>query len=254
MVVLILFVAQVAIGVAVSLVYDVPVSWSLWYAIVLPVVHIGLGSALAALHKLFLNTDTGEHLSRVNIANVLSMIRVSSSPTLLWLVLIASEYPVVPVLVPLAALVFLTDLLDGQISRRTHQTTRIGRYLDSTSDYTVLFIVAVALVAYQLISLWLFVVLMLRFGLQVVGQVVLFVAQKWKIDFRTSFLGKASVFTVMTVFALALLGLLDVLPQWYTTLLTAAEYVTGAIAVVSLAEKVFLFTVDARNVPERKRS
>jgi phosphatidylglycerophosphate synthase len=242
-----LFAVQLAISLSVIFGYGVSWSESTWYLIVTPVLHGAVAVVLASLSKLWVNVDTDEELSRVNVANALSIARVSSAPTLLWLVLIARSYAVVPVLVPLAAVVFLTDLLDGQISRRTRQITRIGRYLDSSSDYTVLFIVAVALVSYDLIALWLFVIVMLRFGLQLLGQVALFIMQRMRIQFRTSFLGKASVFAVMFFFALSLLRLLDGLPGWFDVLYTGAEYLVAAIAVVSLAEKAFLFVVDARN-------
>lgn len=242
-----LFAAQVTIAAGIVAIYSMPGRVAPWYLIALPLIHLLMGGVLAALSDLFVKVDTGELLSRVNFANLLSLIRVSSAPTILWLVLVARSTPVAPVLVPLAALVFLTDLLDGQISRRTHQITKIGRFLDSSSDYIVLFVVSVALVSYDLISLWLFFVLMLRFGLQIVGQVVLFVAQRMRIQFRTSFLGKASVFAVMTLFALSLLALVEGIPGWFATVQRVAEYVTAAIAVVSLVEKGYLFVVDAKN-------
>ena len=243
-----LFAVQVVVFAGIVFGYGIERHVAIWYLIALPLIHALMGGVLAPLHKLFVLTENGKALSRVNIPNLLSMIRISSGPTILWLVLLADTYPVAPVLVPLAALVFLTDLLDGQISRRTHQITKIGRFLDSSSDYIVLFIVAVALCSYDLISDWFFAIVMARFGLQLVGQAVLFVAQRMKIQFRTSFLGKASVFAVMTLFALSLLSLVQGMPPWYATVRNVGEYITAAIVVVSLGEKVFLFSVDAKNV------
>lgn len=241
-----LFVAQSALVAAVGFGWGIDWRSIRWFLLLMPVFHLVLAVVLAALHKLFYNVDTGEQMRRVNLPNLLSMVRVSSTPTILLLVLLADSYSVVPVLVPLTALVFLTDLLDGQISRRAHQTTRIGRFLDSSSDYTVLFVSSIALAWYNLISGWLFIIVLLRFGLQLVGQAILFVAQRMKLHFRTSFLGKASVFLVMTLFALALLRLVPKMPAWYETVYELAEYVTAVVAVVSLGEKAFLFTVDAR--------
>ncbi|MFW6288905.1 MAG: CDP-alcohol phosphatidyltransferase family protein [Spirochaetota bacterium] len=245
--VLILLLVQSAIFIGVTLIYGVDPNLSRWYVVAMPLFHIFTGVLLTSLKKLFYNVDTGERLTRINFANLLSLIRVSSSPTLLWLVLIARYHDVGPIVVPLTAIVFLTDLLDGQISRRTRQVTQIGRFLDSSSDYTVLFVVAVALVSYNLISMWLFVVAIARFGLQLLGQMVLFVMQRGKLHFRTSFLGKLSVFVFMTVFALSLVQMVQNLPNWYEPLFAAAEYVAGALAVISLVEKAYLFAVDARN-------
>ena len=245
--ILMLFLFQMAIFISVTTAYGVSLRRSGWYLIATPLFHLITGALLTALHRLFENVDTGEKLARVNFATLLSLIRVSSSTTLLWLVLIARDFDMVPIVVPLTALVFLTDLLDGQISRRTRQVTRIGRFLDSSSDYTVLFVVAIALVIYQLIPVWLFVIAMMRFGLQLLGQAVLLAMQRWTIRFRTSFLGKASVFVFMTVFALSLLRLLPDLPDWYGSAFRVAEYVAAILAIVSLTEKVFLFAGDARN-------
>ncbi|MFW5683555.1 MAG: CDP-alcohol phosphatidyltransferase family protein [Spirochaetota bacterium] len=245
--VLALFALQGAVATAVVLGYGPSADQTLWYVGVMPTLHLIMGIVLASLSKLFFNVETGAALSRVNVANVLSMVRVSSAPTLLWLVLLARTYPLVPIVVPLASLVFLTDLLDGQISRRTRQITKIGQYLDSSSDYTVLFVVAIALVSYDLVSAWLFTIVMLRFGLQIVGQVTLFIIQGMQIHFRTSFLGKASVFAVMTFFALSLVRLVRTLPNWFETVSAVAEYVTAVIAIVSLVEKAYMFVVDVRN-------
>lgn len=246
-----LFAGQVALVVTVVMVFGVDPGRVAWLLVTLPLLHAAMGVVLASLERLWINLHTGEALTRVNFANVLSMIRVSSSPTLLWLVLIADSYPVVLIVVPLTALVFLTDLLDGQISRRTRQTTKIGTYLDSSSDYTVLAIVAIALVSYDLLPMWLFLVVIARFGLQFLGQVALFLMRRRRLEFRTSFLGKMSVFTVMTLFALSLLRLAEGLPVWYETLYVIAEYLTAGVAIISLAEKFFLFTVDAQEARSR---
>jgi len=245
--ILVLLLVQTGIFIAVSRAYEVDPDLSRWYVIAMPLFHIFAGVVLTSLNKLFYNVDTGERLTRVNFANLLSIIRVSSSPTLLWLVLIAESHDVVQIVVPMTALVFLTDLLDGQISRRTRQVTQIGRFLDSSSDYTVLLAVAIALVSYDLISPWLFAIAMARFGLQLLGQMVLFVMQRGKLQFRTSFLGKLSVFVFMTVFALSLLQMVPNLPDWYESVFVVVEYIAAVLALVSLAEKAFLFIVDARN-------
>ncbi len=243
--VLMLFLAQTALAAFVWTIYGLAAGETVWYLVAMPVLHVVVGAVLVSLRSMFVNSDTGERLRRVNFANVLSLVRLSSAPTVLWLVLLARTYRVGPVVVPLTALVFLTDLLDGQISRRTRQVTRIGRYLDSSSDYTVLLVVAVALVDYQLISAWLFTIVVVRLGLHLLGQIVLLIARGWRIPFRTSFLGKASVFAIMTLFAISVLRLIDGLPAWLTAVHSGAEYLTAAICVLSLIEKVYEFAVDA---------
>ncbi len=249
-----LFVGQAVIAAVVLTTYEVTLADAAWYPVVMPAMHVAIGAALVALRQLFRNTDTGRRLTRVNFANVLSIVRLSSAPTVLWLILLARRYPVGPVVVPLTAVVFLTDLLDGQISRRTRQVTEIGQRLDSSSDYTVLVVVSVALAGYDLISMWFFVIVMVRLGFPLVGQAVLLVIQRWKVPFRTSFLGKASIFVIMTVYAVSLVSLIDEIPAWFDAVHAAAEYAAGALALVALAEKVYRYPgelADARRTRKK---
>lgn len=240
-----LFLAQIALAALVWAMYDVTLRETTWYLVATPALHAAIAVVLVSLRNLFVNSETGRHLTRVNFANVLSLVRLSSAPTLLWLVLLARSHQTGPVAVPVTVVVFLTDLLDGQVSRRTRQVTRIGTYLDSSSDYTVLLVVAVALVSYGLVSVWLFTIVVIRLGLHLVGQIILLIARRWQLPFRTSVLGKASVFAIMTLFALSLLRLIEELPLWFQAVHTGAEYVTAAIAALSLVEKVHEFVADA---------
>ncbi len=242
----VLFLVQIAVALLVSAIYEFTLLDHLWLLGVLPVWHLTIGGTLGRLSHLFTD-ESGASLERVNLPNVLSMIRLSSSPTLLWLVLLAEAYPVGPAVVPLTAIVFLTDLLDGHISRRTGSVTQIGKYLDSSSDYTVLFIVSIALVNYRLLPMWLFLVILARLVLQWLAQIALFLVRGRSLQFRTSFLGKASVFAIMTLFAVSLFGLIEGLPAWFYLLLTLLQYVTAVIAIVSLIEKMIIFVSDVRS-------
>ncbi|MFP4377932.1 MAG: CDP-alcohol phosphatidyltransferase family protein [Spirochaetales bacterium] len=247
----VLLLVQIAVALFVSTVYQFSLLERRWFLVALPIWHVVIAASLARLSYLFTD-ESGRQLQRVNVANVLSMIRLSSSPTLLWLVLLADTYPVGPVVVPLTAIVFLTDLLDGQISRRTGSVTQIGKYLDSSSDYTVLFIVSIALVNYKLLQLWLFLVILARLVLQWLGQITLFLVRGRSLTFRTSFLGKASVFAIMTLFAVSLIGLIEDLPRWFSVFLTLLQYVTAVIAIVSLIEKMIIFVSDLRSASGSK--
>lgn len=242
---LVLFLGQAAVVVGVVIGYGIDVDTYLWLLIASPLLHVIVGVTLSTLWRLF-RTEDGTPLRRVNVPNFLSMTRLSSSPTLLWLVLIADTYPVDLLVFTLTALVFLTDLLDGQISRRTRQVTEIGKYLDSSSDYTLLAAISVAMVVYQMIPLWLFLVVLARLGVQWAAQAVLFVLRGWTVPFRTSFLGKASIFTIMVFYAVALLHLLPNMPLWYATTVTVGGYITATVAGISLIEKLVIFAVDLK--------
>lgn len=227
-------------------VMGVPVRGHLWFPPALLAFHAVLGVVLCALRDLFRRAEDQHPLERVNVANILSMIRVSSTPTILWLILIADEFAVVPFLATMTALVFLTDLLDGQISRRTHQVTEIGKYLDSASDYAILFVTSIALRVYQLIAVWLFILILARLVFQGLAQSIILVVQRWKIAPRSSLLGKAAVFTVMVFYAAALLRLLPSLPVWFGTAFTIVQAGTGVVVAASLGEKIYFFMLDLR--------
>lgn len=241
---MILLGAQIGLFVMMSLILGVPMNTNLWFAPVAVAFHLIMGGALSVLRDLFRLADTGTPLTRVNVPNVLSMIRISSTPIILWMILIADEYVVVPYLASLTVLVFLTDLFDGQISRRTGQVTTIGKYLDSSSDYAILFATTIALRAHLLIHLWVFVLVLVRLGFQVVAQVTIFAVQRGTIAPQSSWPGKASVFGTMVLYAVALLQLLQSIPAWFAPAFLVLEIVVCVVVVISLGEKAYLFVVD----------
>ena len=187
----------------------------------------------------FRATETGAHLDRVNFANVLTILRISAVPTLLFFVVHGRQRLFAVASIVLAAIVFLTDLFDGLISRHAHQRTVIGVYLDSAGDYAILVASAIALRVYELIPLWFFLAVAGRLGLQV-AFVIIEVAVIGSARRGTNLVGKASVFAMMTTFALAL-----AITVWDRPALEQAsrimEYATGAILVVSALDKVRLF-------------
>ncbi len=241
----ILFAVQAAGGVSIALLFDVGTGARLWYVVGLFLTHLALATVLSNLEDLFVTVPDRVQLDRVNLANLLSMIRISSTPTLVLLIFLLQTEDVSGILVPFGSLVFITDLFDGLISRRTGTITRIGRFLDSSSDYLILIVISIALAMYTPLHGWFFIVLGCRFGLQIAGQVVLFLRKRGRVEFRSSFLGKASVFATMALYALAFLGLAG-MPPWYSVLMLVAEILVAALLVVSLVEKVKVFAVDVR--------
>lgn len=187
----------------------------------------------------FRATETGRHLERVNVANVLTILRISAVPTLLFFVVHGRQPLFAWASIVLAAIVFLTDLFDGVVSRHAHQRTVVGVYLDSAGDYAILVASAIALRVYSLIPLWFFLVVIGRLGLQVIF-VIAEVAVIGSARRGTNLIGKASIFAMMTSFALALAN-----TAWELRALEQgsryAEYVTGTVLAVSALDKVRLF-------------
>ena len=71
--------------------------------------------------------------SWLNVPNVLSLLRLASTPVLLWLAWNGDRNVFLTVL----ALAFFSDLVDGLIARWFHQMTKIGAILDSWADVAV---------------------------------------------------------------------------------------------------------------------
>jgi cardiolipin synthase (CMP-forming) len=233
------FAAQCAVLAGVTAAYEMPWARCLQFVAVSAVFHALLGGFLAARRADFRLETTGAPLARVNLSNTLTIGRLSSIPTLLFLVLQASEFPgsLPTAAVPLAALVFVTDMLDGIIARRRGEITFVGRYLDSVSDYLMIIGLSVAFFVYDAIPLWFFVLLMARLVLFAAGMAVL-ALRDGRSNPLATFLGKVSIFAVMVLYVLEIAGLLGIPWIGDDRVITIVEYVVAAVIVVSFVDKV----------------
>jgi len=179
-------------------------------------------------------------LARVNLSNTLTIGRLSSIPTLLFLIVQASSFFLVPILLPFACIVFATDFADGIAARKKHQVTFVGRYLDSTSDYLMIVAVSIVFRYYGLIPVWFFVLIIARLVLFAFGMTMLAV-REGKADPTATFMGKASIFATMVLYVMELLRLFRVPVIGNTIVVGVLEGVVSTIIVASLADKgIFL--------------
>ena len=100
----------------------------------------------------FRNEATGILFPSMNLANRITLVRISTLPTLFFLVVAARTYRIRYPLLILVVLIFITDFLDGYVSRKAHQVTKIGRMMDSASDYSVLIVLTLVFRYYTLID------------------------------------------------------------------------------------------------------
>ncbi len=252
--VLLFFVLQVGLITLVVVLNRIPITWVISFFPVAVLMHALLLGLLLVRRQDFRIRDTGVQLERINIPNVLSVFRISATPSVLYLLILARNYPVSVVLIILVALSFISDFLDGKISRRLGEVTKIGNYLDSVSDYAILIVVSVAFNYFGLVHTWFFVLVLIRLGFQFVGMGTLLL-YRGKVKTGSNFIGKASVFATMVVYAVALLGLVTQLKKPVAVTLPILEYVGGAILLASLTEKAitigreFMATVRERREP-----
>ncbi|AEJ61913.1 CDP-alcohol phosphatidyltransferase [Spirochaeta thermophila DSM 6578] len=210
----------------------------LLYYILSVLFHLMLAGFLIIQRKDFYNLSHRRFLLRINIPNYLSLFRISSMPTLAILLVITWDYPSLAVLVVVfTALVFLSDLLDGFIARRTGEITKIGTYLDSMSDYTVLMVISIVFYTYRLIPMWFLWVVLIRLFTQGLGMGIILLI-KGKVKVETSLLSKTSIFAIMVVYGLHILNLFISSRLLSRTILPAVDVAASVILAASLAEKL----------------
>lgn len=236
--VLLFLVLQTVLILVVVAVYRVPLPRIESFFAVAIAVHAMLLWLLLIRKQDFAIMPSGVRLERINIPNVLSVFRISATPSILYLLILARDYSVTAILIVLVVLSFISDFLDGKISRRLKQVTKIGNYLDSVSDYAILIAVSIAFNYFRLIHTWFFVLISVRLGFQFVGMATLLV-YRGRVTTGSNFIGKASVFATMVVYALALLSLLNRFKPTMLVLLPILEYVCAFIVIVSLGEKMY---------------
>lgn len=196
----------------------------------------------------------GPLLSRVNPSNVLTLARLTSIPTVVMLITAATDRtaPVWPV-IALLSIVLLTDLADGALARRRGQVTRIGSYLDSSTDYLLLGTAAILLLIYGVGTPWVFAVLVGRLTLQ--SAAVLWLVSTGRPLPSATRMGKASIAAGMVLLAAELAAALGAraMPSAGTlpVLRTVLELGLSGVLVASAAEKVTLLARTARNTRPR---
>jgi cardiolipin synthase (CMP-forming) len=220
--------------------YRMPLPRLFLFLAILLVYHGLLTAFLLSRRVDFHVEGTQAPLVRVNLSNSLTFGRLSSIPTLLFLIIQASSSFLVPVLLPFACLVFATDFADGIVARKRHQITFVGRYLDSTSDYLMIVAVSIVFLYYALIPTWFFVLVICRLVLFAFGMTMLAV-REGKADPVATFMGKASIFATMVLYVLELAELFRVPGIGNRIVVMIIEWVVAAIIVASVADKgIFL--------------
>ncbi len=216
------------------------------------------------LKHLFVFEKIKKPLEKINISNILSLFRLSSGPTLLFLYLFASvsSFTIVIVII-FTVVVFITDLLDGLLARLLKQLTKIGKYLDASSDYMILFLAAMFFLINNIIPPWFFILLLLRFLIVFIGNAISLIKFK-NIVHLTSFLGKASVFSLMILFAIKIFVLFIKLQgkllldtkiiflneEMILNIADKVEYMVTGVLIITIVEKTILII---KNYRDKKR-
>jgi phosphatidylglycerophosphate synthase len=199
---------------------------------------------LRGFKKDFAIAESGQALERINLANLITLFRVSSLPTLLFLVIASKDYAAIKIpLLVFVFVVFTSDFVDGWVSRTTGQVTRIGKMLDSASDYLVLVVLTVAFYYYHRIGPWFFGLVMCRLSIQALFVAILF-KRHGSIRPHTTFLGKAAIASIMLLYGLEIMEL--IVPVGLMPALGWIQWIAAVIVGASLIDKVIAFVGDFR--------
>ena len=213
--------------------------------------HVLLCVFLFTFKKDFYNISTGEQLTRINAANRITLLRISSLPTIAFL-LHNNDIGTIRVILPiLLILVFLTDTFDGQIARRCKQITRMGSMLDSISDYSLLFVISIVYFRNSIVPHWFFYLIFLRLFLQALGMLV-FIVLKKPIETKSTWGGKITIATTMTLYVTELVRLF--LPANYAIIFQIAEYISGTIILALCVEKGSIFFSQGKKVKQDRKA
>lgn len=209
--------------------------------------HFAILAFLLAFRQEFALVESGQKLARVNLANKVTLARMSTLPTLLILIIASKEYSIQTPLLVLVALVFVTDFVDGWISRASRQVTFMGRMLDAISDYSLLIVLSIVFYYYQLIPGWIFGIVILRLTFQGAAMAVLLMVGR-RIKTQSTYMGKIAIFATMALYTAEVLRV--AVHGQLAWVWEALEYAAGAVVFFSIFEKAVMLIVQLKTRPE----
>jgi cardiolipin synthase (CMP-forming) len=150
----------------------------------------------------------------------------------------------------LLAVLGATDWIDGQLARRLHQVSTVGKVLDPTADRVLIAVAAIGIVAVGAVPVWVAAVALTREALVAAGVLVLAAAGARRIDVVG--VGKAGTFLLMCAMPLFLAGHAPI--GWHQTAETLA-WVTVVPGLILGWVAVFRYARLARTaLAERRES
>lgn len=181
---------------------------------------------------------TGQALDHINLANRITLFRITTLPTLLVLIMAARDYRIRIPLLALVVIVFLSDFADGYVSRKRGQVTRVGRMMDSASDYSLLVVLTVVFYYFTIIPLWFFVLVVARLFIQSALMALLFLIRH-HVEPKTTLMGKVAVASIMILYALEIAKI--ALSFRYAMVFAILEWAAGLIVAASVLDKILAF-------------
>lgn len=188
----------------------------------------------------FYKTETAEQLDDINLANVISLFRASAIMPVGYLIWFSQENrAVLYCAIIYAALIFLTDTVDGFIARKLHETTQLGEMIDSMCDYALLIFISGLFYERKILPLWFFILLFIRLFAQAYGMVK-FIALGFPMEPVSTIGGKITIASTMILYFVALLSMLIDNPV-FTRIVDIYVLICAALIFIFLFEKLGMF-------------
>jgi cardiolipin synthase len=135
------------------------------------------------------------------LPNAVTLVRLACIPLFLWLLFGANRQSAAAVLL---AVLGATDWVDGQLARRLHQVSTVGKVLDPTADRILVVTGVIAVTVAGAVPVWFAVLTLAREVLVSVAVLVLASMGAKRID--VLWIGKAGTFALMFAYPAFLLG------------------------------------------------
>ena len=235
------------IFIALALHLKLPIQMVLPFLLVLFVYHVLLVYLLVKVSDLFVygpgggsgDDHRGEALDRINLVIAITLSRLTSLPSMVFLIILfEAQYAVLTVLILYTALAFITDFLDGRLARRLQQDTLVGAYLDSVSDYALLLAISIAYIVFDLLSNWFLVLVMVRLLFQGGIAIIISALNRRILPHRSSLIAKMCVFFIMLIYASALFRFTPLSGEGYVIFMRVLEWIALPVLLLSLGEKM----------------
>jgi len=220
--------------------YHLPSPWDWVFYPASAVYHVLLWLGLMSIRNRF-NDLEGRPLSKIGAPNLLTLFRLTSLPIIALVFLLARDHPTLSLpLVIFVAAAFLTDLADGFLARTFKMGTQLGKTLDSSTDYVILASLSIVLGITGVLQVYLLVAILVRLGFQVGA--VLWVQVAFRKQFvETTWLGKASLFVLMVLYAVEILVFLRLPGMENSPWVVGLEVFTAVVMLISTVDKILFF-------------
>lgn len=139
----------------------------------------------------------------LTVPNAVTVVRLLCVPLFVWLLTRPHQRDWVAAAV-LLSLLGATDWVDGQLARRLHQVSTVGKVIDPVADRVLLLVGALSIVAVGAVPAWIAAAALLREAVVAVGALSLAMAGGRRVD--VTYLGKAGTLALMCAFPLFLFG------------------------------------------------